>query len=324
MNDLQKKTAQAIVNIFETSKLHGDYAAVVLIAGDTGHLSYGRSQTTLAGGGLFTLIHRYCKTPGAQYADALRPFLDRLQAKDFSLDNDRKLRSVLKQAGADPVMQQVQDQFFDKTYWATAQRFALTGLQGAGVTTPLGIATIYDSVIHGSFPLIKKRTNASFPTIPDERDWVAKYVEQRRAWLANHTNPILRKCVYRMDAFAGLIAADKWRLELPMTIRGVEITDHSFDPPPPPKPTPKPPPRPARGHHEVMLSLRTPFQTGEAVKYLQRGLAKAGLMPENAVDGVFGPATSKLVKTFQKQKRLTPDGIVGKTTWSAVHKLMPP
>src|SRR5262249_3259733 len=145
MDDLQKKTAQGIVNIFETGRLLGNYGAVVVVAGDKGHLSYGRSQTTLASGGLFLLVRDYCNTSGAQFAEGLRPFVDRLQTVDLSLDNDTDLRSLLARAGADPVMQQVQDQFFDQTYWAAAIRAALKSLQGAPLITPLGITTVYDS-----------------------------------------------------------------------------------------------------------------------------------------------------------------------------------
>lgn len=325
MDDLQKKTAQGIVNIFETGRLLGNYGAVVVVSGDKGHLSYGRSQTTLASGGLFILINDYCSTSGAQFADGLRPFLDRLQAMDFSLDNDIDLRSLLAHAGADPVMQKVQDQFFDQTYWATANRVALTSMKGAPLTTSLGITTVYDSVIHGSFPLIKNMTNASFTAAPDEKDWVAKYVQLRRDWLANNADLGLRNCVYRMDSLGGLIAANKWQLELPVTVRGIQITDQSFDPAAPPTVSTEPPVRAsANDPNEIVLSLRSPFQTGSAVEFLQHGLAKAGLMPEDAVDGIFGPLTCMLVKAFQQQQGLTPDGIVGPATWSAIHEVMQP
>ena len=57
---LQKAAAQAIVNIFETGSVRGDYGEVTLIPGDSGQLTYGRSQTTLASGNLFLLIQDYC------------------------------------------------------------------------------------------------------------------------------------------------------------------------------------------------------------------------------------------------------------------------
>ncbi len=44
LTPLQKQTAQAIVNLFETSSARGDYGAVTVIAGDTGHLSFGRCR----------------------------------------------------------------------------------------------------------------------------------------------------------------------------------------------------------------------------------------------------------------------------------------
>ena len=65
MNDLQKRTAQAIVNIFETGRVAGDYGAVTLLPGDAGHLTYGRSQTTLGSGNLFLLIKAYCERADA-------------------------------------------------------------------------------------------------------------------------------------------------------------------------------------------------------------------------------------------------------------------
>src|SRR5438132_5794829 len=120
ITDLQKKTAQAIVNIFETGKVQGDYGRVTLLNGDAGHLTYGRSQTTLASGNLFLLIKAYCEAPGAEYADALQPYLDRLSNRDLTLDQDLTLRQLLQQAGADAVMHDTQDQFFDRVYWAPA------------------------------------------------------------------------------------------------------------------------------------------------------------------------------------------------------------
>lgn len=59
LTPLQKNTAQAIVNIFETGRPFGDYARVSVLAGDAGHLSYGRSQVSLASGMLGELLTEY-------------------------------------------------------------------------------------------------------------------------------------------------------------------------------------------------------------------------------------------------------------------------
>src|SRR6218665_2633545 len=51
----QRASCEAIVNIFETGSVRGEYGQVTLIPGDTGRLTYGRSQTTLGSGNLFKL-----------------------------------------------------------------------------------------------------------------------------------------------------------------------------------------------------------------------------------------------------------------------------
>jgi len=45
----------------------GDYRQVTLIAGDTGHLTFGRSQTKLGSGNLNELMQRYCAKSGARF-----------------------------------------------------------------------------------------------------------------------------------------------------------------------------------------------------------------------------------------------------------------
>lgn len=55
---------------------------------------------------------------------------------------------------------------------------------------------------------------------------------------------------------------------------------------------------------------------GAEVKYLQRRLSNAGYTA--ATDGEFGPQTELAVKSFQAEKGLTADGIVGEKTWAAL------
>src|SRR5690606_10418052 len=95
----------------------GDYGRVTLLAGDSGHLTYGMAQTTLGSGNLYLLIKAYCATPGAAYAAALKPYLERLADIDLRLDTDMSFRGLLKDAGADPAMQDTQDSFFDRVFW---------------------------------------------------------------------------------------------------------------------------------------------------------------------------------------------------------------
>lgn len=55
---------------------------------------------------------------------------------------------------------------------------------------------------------------------------------------------------------------------------------------------------------------------GEDVKKLQSYL-------NLCVDGIFGNMTEESVKQFQKENKLTPDGVVGPTTWQALEKTHP-
>jgi chitosanase len=222
LTEQQKRTAQAIVNIFETGTAEGNYADVTLIPGDPGHLTYGRSQTTLGSGNLYLLIKDYCAAPNTQYAAGLTPYLARLQAKDLSLDNDGNLKRLLKQAGNAPVMQATQDAFFDRVYWTPA----INAAQTTGHLLPLSIAVVYDSHIHGSWPLVRDKTHKNVGQVAavGEKAWIEGYVKTRREWLANHSIQILHNTVYRMEAFQSLIRADNWDLEPPIVVRGVTIS----------------------------------------------------------------------------------------------------
>src|SRR3954449_10692833 len=63
-------------------------------------------------------------------------------------------------------------------------------------------------------------------------------------------------------------------------------------------------------------TLRSGSQ-GEWVTYLQQLLSQAGFDP-GAVDGDFGNATLQAVTSFQSNRGLTADGVVGAQTWAAL------
>jgi chitosanase len=307
LSELQKKTAEAIVNIFETGSAVGDYANVTVVAGDPGHLTYGRSQTTLASGNLFLLLRAYVDAPDAQFADGLRPFLARVQARDLSLDNDMTLRGLLQRAGGDPVMRAEQDAFFDRVYWEPARRQA----EAIGVGSALGYGVVYDSTVHGSWRAMRDRTNAAIGALPavGEQAWIAKYVAVRRDWLANNTAvPLLRKTVYRMDAFNQVISANNWDLALPLTVRGITLTEALLSGAP----------MRVSAHvvEERTLMVTAPMMQGEDVRAVQQALKAKGAALD--ADGVFGNDTAAAVSAFQAAQGLKADGIVGPATRAAL------
>jgi peptidoglycan hydrolase-like protein with peptidoglycan-binding domain len=57
--------------------------------------------------------------------------------------------------------------------------------------------------------------------------------------------------------------------------------------------------------------------TGPDVRRVQIILVMTKLLDFSGIDGNFGPKTQDAVKSFQQGNNLTPDGVVGQTTWQA-------
>jgi chitosanase len=205
----------------------------------------------------------------------------------------------------------VQDGFFDRVYWEPSVRSA----ENAGLSTALGVGVVYDSCIHGSWPRMRDRTtdrHGDAETI-GEQIWVAHYLDTRREWLANHSNPWLPRTVYRMDALGELAAAGKWSLELPFTVRGVVLTEDVLTG------------EPAASGEVVrssaedgprLLRVEDPLLDGEDVRRVQEALRARGAAID--ADGVYGPQTAGAVTAFQRQQSLVADGIVGPATRDAL------
>jgi chitosanase len=298
LTSTQKKTAEAIVNIFETSEVLGDYSMVTLIEGDTGHLTFGRSQTTLGSGNLHKILKRYCDNSGARFGPRLAPYLPRFATIDLTLDHDHMLHNILRASADDPIMRDTQDTFFNEAYWKRAVRAA----RGIGIRSALGVAVVYDSYVHGSWAAMRKRTvdKVGDPAQAGEKAWISAYVATRRGWLAGHSRPDLRATVYRMDSFQRLIDQDYWGLELPLVVRGKEISTAALSATPPgcyegPQPGTR------------ILALQSPMQRGLDVRLVQLGLSISGAIDIKA-DGIFGQTSARRLRAYQKTNHLPPTG----------------
>jgi chitosanase len=293
----QGQAARAIINIFETGEVRGDYSAVTLLPGDSGRLTYGRAQTTLGSGNLHLLISRYCATAGARFGARLRPWLQALAMRSPAADTDQKLHNLLRASADDPVMRDVQDAFFDEVYWEPAARAA----SRLGIRSPLGTAVVYDSWVHGSWAPLRDRTSAAGTVASvGEHDWVRRYVRLRREWLGTHANALLRTTVYRMDAFQRLIDLDAWGLPLPLVVRGHEISLATLSALPPncydgPQPGSRP------------LGVQSPLQRGLDVRLVQLALSDQGC--DVRADGIYGNASSRFIRAFQRTSELPETGI---------------
>jgi len=57
-----------------------------------------------------------------------------------------------------------------------------------------------------------------------EKEWINDYVEVRQNWLANHSNPVLRKTVYRTHCFQQQMIRNNWDLSQPVVANGITIS----------------------------------------------------------------------------------------------------
>ncbi len=154
---------------------------------DSGIISYGRFQFTLAGSGLYRVLELYTGRSSSQTANELRTnYLERTRNHDASLRNDQRLRQLLIEAANDTIMQQVQDQVATEHYWDVVHELSI---KPRNIRTPLGIALIFDMGInfgprHGFLTSAEKDTGlqprTSLPDEATERRLITRLAELRR------------------------------------------------------------------------------------------------------------------------------------------------
>ncbi len=300
LTTLQEATIKSILNIFETSQVRGDYASITLIPGDTGGLTYGRSQTTLNGGGLFSLVTDYVADPARPYAGPLSAYLPGLKVKKAALNTDVYLCNLLRATADYPVMRDIQDVFFDRFYWGPAAATAA----GLGIQTALGVGAVYDGSVHGSFKLIRDRATAKVGSVAKagEKKWVTTYVNERYDWLSTHPRADLRATTYRMETFKALVAHGAWDLALPLVIRGVTISPQTLS---------AQPPRvfdgPPVGSRD--LAVGSGVMSGRDVRAVQVALTAPALGERLAADGHYGGASQAAVQRLQAKNSLPKTGV---------------
>lgn len=223
-----KRKIEQVINVFETGSAKGDYSAISKYADYTDpdtktrivQVTYGRSQTTEFGN-LKALILDYVNDGGV-YANQFQPYVNRIGFKP-SLATDAVFCKALVDAGtSDPIMKKCQDDFFDSKYYNPAHSWFLIN----GFTMPLSLLVIYDSYIHSGSILsfLRKKFATAVPSHGgDEKEWISNYVSARHTWLANHSNELLRKTVYRTQCFKDQILINNWDLSQPINAHGVTI-----------------------------------------------------------------------------------------------------
>lgn len=214
---------ERVINAFETGRAQAKYEAIaVLNDGPHGmrQLSYGRAQVTEYGN-LRALIARYVAC-GGSFAPAFAGYVDKIGATPLSAN--RRFRSLLRRAAlADPLMGEVQDEFFRREYLEPSSQWAARH----GFVEPLSALVIYDSWVHsgGMLWVIRSRFAERPPSSGgDEKTWIAEYVRARAAFLASHHKRLVRRTVYRTECLLAEIQRGNWELsQLPISANGVLV-----------------------------------------------------------------------------------------------------
>jgi hypothetical protein len=227
----QRHTIDCVVAIFETGKVPtaASYGTCTILKDGAG-ISYGKHQCTDKAGSLDLVCKRYIELNGQQAAP-LKEYMNYLATNETAKLNPAgpfptwttSLINLLKSAGNDPLMQQAQDEVFDKNYWMPA----VNHCNEIGLKTALSHLVIYDTCIH-SGPGRVSSLRAKFPEASpsrggDEKAWTLAFLNARRAWLAANDNPLVQKTVYRIDAMKEIATAGNWDLNTPLTVRKVKI-----------------------------------------------------------------------------------------------------
>lgn len=221
MAELKKDLMRAIINAFESGTAATDYSTIYIYNDGPQRqrqitLGFGITEY----GNLKALIQNYLKKNGI-YDNEFLPYVDKIGKVPLVKDDDFK-QLLIKAASTDSAFRASMDEIFDQLYWDKAEKW----FESNGFTEQLSMAVVLDSYIHSGSILsfLRSRFNENVPAKKgSEKRWISSYVKVRRDWLANHSNPILRNTVYRMDFFAGQIHTGNWNLECPLMPHGVQV-----------------------------------------------------------------------------------------------------
>nr|MBN1230199.1 chitosanase [Anaerolineae bacterium] len=207
--------AFAITSAWEGGKGYANYQTY-----DAGIISYGRFQFTLASGSLWTVVDGYLQRSSSVIAQQLRPYADRIRARDVTLRNDPALKDLLIRAAEEDAMKDAQDAIVIDRYWNPAMSSASV----RGVITSLGQALFFDMAIqHGPFHPYIQRAEA-FYGVPakshlgdngiTEQQLIERTAIERQLFLTDFANrknlPGVKK---RGDFWVDLVDKEDWNLE---------------------------------------------------------------------------------------------------------------
>jgi hypothetical protein len=147
---------------------------------DTGVISYGKHHATLASGSLARVLARFAALTSTDTGRKATTYLDRAYAKDETLRNDLEFLQLLKDTVRERAMARAQDDVATLEYWKPACNQAAAD----HVTSALGLAIYYDTMIHGGLLSISERTKQRLSReAASEPEFLEAFLAERRHYL---------------------------------------------------------------------------------------------------------------------------------------------
>ena len=233
LTDKQESVIDRWLSAVETGKPDGDYGNVTVLHDNPSggpQLTYGKHQTTEAGRNLQSMVSAYLARDSSFLTGPEKAKLKEfVEARPYTKVRDTTLKAVLRKAGGDPAMQDVQNEFFLEHYMKPARQWAVFN----GFKLPLSMLVIYDSFIQsGSVPWwLRKRFREAPPSQGgDEKKWVSQYVDVRHQWLkywgdgTSRKSKAIRNSSYRTTALNFETDRGNWDLSMcPMKVNGIIV-----------------------------------------------------------------------------------------------------
>jgi chitosanase len=225
----EKEMIDTLTGIFEG----GSYCALADSPTDIrGGLSFGKHQVSEIQGTLLTLLKNYVTKPGAGEASVatLNSHIALFNSAGTRYTGTTAQRDAfkraLKAACTDPVMQKVQDEYFDNVYYTPAMRNAVD----FGIQTALGRSMFYDIAIQAGpkrltfYSAALSRWTAENPgTAPDEKTFLRYVNAARRSAMRKSTSRDYQASVYRPDEYDKLLEQGNLNLTSDFLFRGCSI-----------------------------------------------------------------------------------------------------
>jgi chitosanase len=216
-----------VLSVAECGTEEFKYSDVYIYADDS-RFSPARRQITYSigftegGGNLKKVLEAYIAAGGA-FARDLQTFIPGLGDKSRrSLAGNQAFIALLKVAGKEPTMREVQHQQFDRMYL----RPAITWGESYKFTLNLSFLVIADSYLHSGSMLgfLMARFPEKKPVDGgDEKEWINAYLQIRHDWLRTHSNKILNKTTYRADCYLREAAKGNWDLIGSFMMNGIPV-----------------------------------------------------------------------------------------------------